>query len=326
MLLLGCALSLANACNLHYNLDSVEFRADGTSDATDTTDDGDSTDADTAGDDTSDTGPGDTSDGDTSRDDTADTAEDADSVNGDTADGDADIDCPIPEGDPDRTCPGDLGTVEGECDPLQCGECEQGRTCAMQLRFDGGQPDRFVASCVQDSELGNLSPGEECTSSGDCAGSALCVNWQSPDPRNRICSVLCDLQTGRGCEDGEFCTNPLAETLHGHGFCTPSCDPMASDPCPNVGETCAYDPNHPDETCKREFRCLEVGGGSSKSPGEDCTPAELHDDGCPSDMICVPVASSQASGACQPLCSDDGDCNAPRTCQSAPGGITTCQE
>jgi hypothetical protein len=323
------AMLWGSACNLHFDLDSVEptVSADRDADAQQPLDASDASHVDTPDTPTS----PDTPDEDSTP--TPDSGgEDASNIESCTSDNDCteDEDCNgevcVPSttcgGDPPaaRNCTGNLGSVEGECDPLACDGCNADHTCMLRLRFDNGVPDAFVASCVEDTEIGDGMPDQSCESAGDCGPRTLCVTWDAPDPRSRVCSRLCDLESGHGCPSGYFCTNPLEDTLGGLGFCTRSCDPL-QDAC-GGSEVCAYDPNYPDQTCLREFRCLRNGGFSGKGQGDPCDAAALHENGCPPGFLCVPGSTSTT---CQKPCSSSNECDDPSTCQGAPGGLNTCQ-
>lgn len=324
------AVLWCSACNLHFDLDSVEpsVSAEDTDaghlDVSDTHHDS-ATDAPQTPDTTGEDAP--------TTPDATNADADATIVEGCTGDDDCpahhvcngEICVPTPnctsDGASGRNCGGNLGTVEGECDPLSCEACDADQTCMLRLRFDGGHPDAFVASCLTDDEIGDGLPEQACGSAGDCGPRTLCVTWDAPDSRSRVCSRLCDLATGKGCPDGYFCTNPLEDTLGELGFCTRSCNPQDNSDCAG-SEVCAYDPNYPNQTCLREFRCLQNGGFSGKGQGDPCDAAALHTDGCPTGFLCVPDHSGDT---CQKTCTSTNECDGQSSCQGAPGGLNTCQ-
>jgi hypothetical protein len=295
VLLCALALVLISGCNLHFDLDSVELvaadAADGDLDARDSAD-GES--------------PGDVAQpGD------ADGADERDSENPDAADPDATgIDA---EGDADGSddagqsqCSVDPGEVVGACGPNRPEACGADQTC--RLRLDTGN-FRFYTDCVDNADgPGNRAEGEFCQGGSSCQPGLDCAAWKLPVSGGPACAKLCVLETGLGCDSlTEFCTNPSPDSLSGLGFCAKRCDPNDDrDEC-GPDATCTPDFGYPEATCRQNFRCLLDSPGVSKNPGDPCSRAANHVEGCgaQSGLTCVPKGGDEI---CVKPCSEDSDC------------------
>jgi len=215
---------------------------------------------------------------------------------------------------PPRECTADHSTIAG-CDPSDPSSCDDSETCTPRPRND-----RTV--CVGNKDFGVKERGESCDVSSDrrdCAAGLHCVDWSvTSDPRGVICSKLCVLDSGWGCDDGTFCTNPLSEgRLDGLGFCTDRCDPTASGACPGNAD-CVPDPNYPAKTCFAEFRCISMVGSPDKSEGDTCERTEVPNEGCGSGLVCAPVRADSSGDLCVQPCQKDEECLDERCVDSGP--------
>lgn len=208
-------------------------------------------------------------------------------------------------------CPVNQGTNPGNCDPFEDPTgCESGEYCSMTSVFSGGTPSHFETDCRDLDDEGEADHGDSCTSGDDCQQGLFCVGWDSPDPREQLCSKICRRDSHEGCPEGYFCTNPFADDDEGfaldeYGFCTPRCSPDEVGACPS-GQRCTPDPNFPDNNCTPHFRCLFNGGTGGKSEGDTCTRSNLDDDGCPGGMVCAPLGDGER---CVERCQGDDDCD-----------------
>lgn len=255
-MLVVCAL-FSGGCNLHANLDSVQYL-----------------DADTS----SDLGA------------QPDGEPDSNSADAQQSDADASVDSDA-----------DTDGVAHECDLLGNEACDGDQRCV----FDGEVETRV---CVTADEVaGEKVEGEECATYQDCEAGLVCVDWALPDPRGSVCSKPCAQGSDVDCAPDEFCAQvgqPFGDEV---GFCTSTCDilenelPEDEQACPGSQE-CAPDPfekpgqdGQRDESdaqpsFPRNFRCLVNGGGAEKLLGAECLGAQLHENGCPTGLTCLPLA------------------------------------
>jgi hypothetical protein len=181
-------------------------------------------------------------------------------------------------------------------------------------------PGLFAAACVSSSQIidtssaassgGGGAGGEKddgsicvlhnCKSDSDCGacseGRKLC------NVRDRRC-VTCDVATGAGCAEGEFCSDFGSCVIKGltcdtdvHGI------PLVQ--CASSTDCSACDPAHQvcDESAGKCVACTALNPGNCRF-GEQCT----------AEGICA--------GACPAACANDDECAA---CASAEGQAFTC--
>lgn len=210
------------------------------------------------------------------------------------------------------SCP-DLEGRPTACNPvLQTGACNfNDETCTLRLTFANGAPSHFKVEC-RTRPFSGTPVDSPCSQDDECTEGAYCTSWEKPDPRGRVCSRFCDLASGEGCNANEFCTNPYDDLLEGFGFCTPRCDPLDAKACPQ-GAACAPDFELGQNSCHPNFRCLQNGGTSQKSTGSPCNTADLHTDGCPKDLTCI-------ENQCAKPCATSDDCTDAKqpACRQAP--------
>jgi hypothetical protein len=219
-------------------------------------------------------------------------------------------------------CPFDGGPIPGPCDPVTGQGCDaEHQACIVTFLPSTG---RFGTICESRSALSPETPiGTACTSVTDCAPGSSCVVWDPPDPRRRVCSRLCRMADGQGCDEDEFCVNPhlkqpndqgdLVDVLTALGYCTRRCSPTNLNACP-PGQACAPDQGFGTYACHANFRCLENGGTSAKGPFSPCDRSELGRNGCPSGLICMPGIGGDQ---CLRPCVSDLECSRGQ-CSSAP--------
>lgn len=223
------------------------------------------------------------------------------------------------------TCPFDPGAIPGSCDPVRGTGCSsQTQICIVTFVPSTG---RFATVCENPANLNmDTQVGSPCTSVTDCVEGASCVIWEPPDPRSRVCSKICQLETGLGCSEDEFCVNPHTretnaqgdpvDVLTALGYCTRRCSPTNLNTCP-PGQACAPDEGFAEYACHANFRCLENGAFAGKSPLASCDRTELHRNGCPSGLICMPEGTQNTGDRCVRPCVSDTEC-APGACSRAP--------
>lgn len=295
---LFCALFLLllSACNLHFDVDSVEQPTEQTHDAGDLPE----------------LGP-------ELEDCTADGTLDCFGTCRDTLTdpwncGGCNITCEGFESCIDGQC---LGTycpeLEGRpatCNPIQqAGGCNfNDQSCTLRLAFENGLPSHFAVEC-RTRPFSQTPVDSPCTQDDECTDGSYCTSWEKPDPRGRVCSKFCDLASGEGCSYNEFCTNPYPDLLEGIGFCTPRCDPLDARSCPQ-GTACTPDFDHGTNSCHANFRCLQNGNATDKSAGSSCNPYALHQDGCPAGLVCI-------DNQCTQPCATTDDCADGFACRQA---------
>lgn len=97
-----------------------------------------------------------------------------------------------------KTCPA-TALPGGMCDPV-LQDCGPDQVCSLML--DG---TRAKSTCVSDEP--------ECGDANEkCPVGFLCVSNE--------CKRFCDLETGLGCDSGEYCDDPFPST---HGVCVEQC-------------------------------------------------------------------------------------------------------
>ncbi|MFU8804355.1 MAG: hypothetical protein ACNA8W_11140 [Bradymonadaceae bacterium] len=218
-------------------------------------------------------------------------------------------------------CPFDPGPTPGSCDPVRHQGCDVDTQACILTYFPATA--RFGTACEALSNLVmDVPAGGSCTSVTDCVENTSCVTWDSPDPRSRVCSQICHLDTSEGCGEDEFCVNPFARetndqgddvhVLTGLGFCTRRCSPTNLNTCP-PGQACVPDAGYGDYACHANFRCMENAGFSDKTVMSPCDRSDLHRNGCPSGLICVP---DDTIDRCMRPCSTDTQCS-PGSCSPA---------
>ncbi|RDV38478.1 hypothetical protein DV096_06570 [Bradymonadaceae bacterium TMQ3] len=126
---------------------------------------------------------------------------------------------------------------------------------------------------------------------------------------------MCELTTGAGCAEDEFCTLDDSEAdYNGVGFCTKSCDLLTAGACP-AGQACAPNKDFPDLSCQPSARCLQNGGFSQKAEFSPCSVSNLHTNGCPTDLRCM--RDTNDNQRCLKPCDTLADCDG-RACEPAP--------
>lgn len=192
---------------------------------------------------------------------------------------------------------------DAPCNPTLTGECPQDGICTLAVVT---VPPPELA-CLPREQEGDAGDGEACGRPSDCAENLACVDWSlnESDPRGKVCTKYCELETGVGCDVGEFCTKAEAQPpVDGIGWCTPTCDPYDPQACP-AGQTCSIDYNYPSATCLPNFRCVEV--TDFQMEGDGCGPG-AETTRCVRGLTCYEV--DIALFQCVRPCQDDSDCDA----------------
>ncbi|WP_230470437.1 hypothetical protein [Lujinxingia vulgaris] len=212
-------------------------------------------------------------------------------------------------------CPGDVPPLTGDCDPVNQTGCAGSNAC--ELRFVPPPTLEFRPSCQAIENLGDGQLGDSCEpgTGTDCGPGLHCHSFDPPDPRLAVCVKMCELATGAGCAEDEFCTldDPDAD-YNGVGFCTKTCDLLATGACP-AGQACAPNKDFPDLSCQPSARCLQNGGFSQKAEFSPCSVNNLHTNGCPADLRCMRNANDNQR--CLKPCDTFADCDG-RACEPAP--------
>ena len=212
------------------------------------------------------------------------------------------------------TCPGDVPPLSGDCDPVNQTGCAGNNVCFLQ--HSGTFPPRFTPRCGSlEENTGTIQQGERCSGSTSCEPGLHCAPFLPPDPRLAVCVKMCELATGAGCAEDEFCTldDPDAD-YNGVGFCTKTCNLLATGACP-AGQACAPNKDFPDLSCQPSARCLQNGGFSQKAEFSPCSVNNLHTNGCPADLRCMRDANHNQR--CLKPCDTFADCDG-RACEPAP--------
>lgn len=208
------------------------------------------------------------------------------------------------------SCEGQFPLSPEACNPTENGKCPQDGFCTFAVV--GAPPPQLA--CVPRDKEGTGRAGEPCTGVSDCREGTTCVDWTGEiDPRERECTTFCEIETGRGCADGEFCTKadslPAAD---GIGVCTASCDPYDAPTC-EPAQTCAPDYQYPANTCSPNFRCVD--STAANLEGDACGPAAGLGR-CSPGLTCYETGPSQYR--CVKPCRADDDC-AGGACGAATG-------
>lgn len=234
--------------------------------------------------------------------------------------GDVDVrDLPdAPDMDAPSTCGIPHPIDATKCHPLEEGKCPENGLC--NLAFVG----TLQLSCLPRNTEGTLGRDAPCTGASDCVEHLTCFNWSAPtdpDPRGRVCSQFCVLETNEGCGPDEFCTGTASvPDVEGIGWCTPRCDPYDADSCA-MDQTCSIDFNYPGATCEPEFRCVRLTG--AKLEGEECGPGARVAE-CSHGLTCYEPAVGDYQ--CVRPCQTDADCTS-GTCgaPAGPWSLKWCQ-
>lgn len=246
------------ACNLHADLDSVHYL--GSQSDTDGAPDSSGPDANDARDAATD----------------IDRVPDADAGQGDAV-ADADVE----------------SVLADECELLQQVGCDALSACVFDT-----EAGRTRCVLVEEfAEQGGNPEGGACASYLDCQVGLVCVDWAQPDPRGSVCSRPCDTGVAdSGCAESEFCASAELEVGEGVGFCTPKCDILDPDATCESTERCVPDPFQPGVGFGENFRCLQNFNGDMADPGAPpksmssaCSAINLHENGCPAQLTCLPV-------------------------------------
>jgi|GEM_PF-3989698 len=253
------------ACNLHADLDSVHYL-------------GAKSDADLAID------SGDRSDGDS----------------GDSRDADSDVSLAPDGGEGDSVEDADVEVgPDNECDILHQEGCDDATACV----FDNAAGRTRCVSSEEMAEHGGSGVGDACQGYQDCQVGLICVDWAQPDPRGSVCSRPCNPGAGSLCQSTEFCASSDLVVGEGIGFCTPKCDILNPGATCELTERCVPDPFQPNVAFGANFRCLQNYDGNLADPGappksmsSKCSAMNLHENGCPAELTCLPVRVSGERG------------------------------
>jgi hypothetical protein len=186
------------------------------------------------------------------------------------------------------------------CDPLDASTCGPDEYCAVELA--SGE-----VSCAPRVE-GTAAEGETCESDESCAGDLRCVDWVLPDPRGKVCSTICELETNIGCGLGEFCSRTDGAFPEDVGFCTPQCDVLDVRTC-GAEFRCVPDPYFEGSGFPPFSRCLVNAPGEEPedgSLGRECNPLNMHELGCIEGFTCLTVAEGPR---CLQPCINIDDCS-----------------
>ncbi|RAL22738.1 hypothetical protein DL240_07515 [Lujinxingia litoralis] len=214
------------------------------------------------------------------------------------------------------SCPDDVPPLSGDCNPVDQTGCTDNQACYLRFIPPPGAVE-FSPSCAAPETLGTGQLGDSCAEGGasSCGPGLHCHSFAAPDPRQARCVNMCELATGQGCAEDEICVNDDSDAnYYGVGFCSPTCDILASNACP-AGQACAPNKDYPQLSCQPATRCLINGGFASKSEFSPCAVANLHTNGCPAELRCIPDA--QNNQLCLKPCDTPADCQG-RACLPAP--------
>lgn len=236
---------------------------------------------------------------------------------GQDADASSDAGTPDTGVDMGPSCGIDHPIDDQRCNPTELGLCPENGICTLAIV--GGPPP--VLTCIPDNGARVLVEGDPC-SGNDCAAGLTCVNWGllEPDPRGKVCAKFCELDTNKGCADGQFCTsNAQLPPMDGIGVCRESCDPLDPSTCPDG--SCNVDYNYPAATCLPTFRCVEPG---IALVGDECGPSPDDSASCADGLVCYEV--DIADFRCVQPCAADVDCAAgPCTDPYGTYGLAHCE-
>lgn len=213
------------------------------------------------------------------------------------------------------SCEVDPGELSGSCDLYPEQQCDFETQACTIIGLAEGNPPRihFRTKCVEKGQLGDYESGQPCAHENQCQPGLFCTPWQAPAPQGRVCSKICRRYDHQGCEADEFCVNPFANdeedaaVFNRLGVCAKRCSPADRDAC-GTGESCAPDPSYPEGSCSPNFRCLTNGGARDKSVGSSCNRKELHNDGCPVGLACMPDENGTGD-RCVRICRTNSDCS-----------------
>ena len=104
----------------------------------------------------------------------------------------------------------DTGGVDGPCDPVNQLGCKDELACVLRAT------DGLTPVC---SDAGTTAVGAPCSDALECEAGSQCIAWPPEYSVGRVCSQVCEVQTGQGCAAAEQCVNPIGEFLDVYGFC-----------------------------------------------------------------------------------------------------------
>lgn len=207
--------------------------------------------------------------------------------------------------DPDSQEPRE--DIREEGDAGQDVDVELGDECALVGNSGCTDPNRACVydeasertRCVGADEIGAGNEGDDCTTFADCADGLVCVDWALPDPRGSVCSRPCEIGASTLCSSGQFCASSDLDIAEGLGFCTEGCDLTDSGESCQSWERCVPDPFQSEVAFSANSRCLlnddggtDEGGAPIKRMNASCSAAQLHEDGCPAGLTCLPVTTN----------------------------------